>query len=42
MQVMKEIVRNSSEIMMIQDAGHFVQEWGKSVAESALRYFGDV
>ncbi len=42
MQVLKEIVRNSSEIMMIQDAGHFVQEWGKSVAESALRYFGDV
>ena len=42
MQVMKEIVRDSSEIMMIEDAGHFVQEWGESVAEAALRYFGDV
>ncbi len=42
MQVMNEIVRNSSEIMMIEDAGHFVQEWGESVADAALNYFGDI
>lgn len=39
MQALKGIIRNSSEIMMIEEAGHFVQEWGGSIAEAALEYF---
>lgn len=28
--------------MVIEEAGHFVQEWGEPVARAALRWFGDL
>jgi haloalkane dehalogenase len=31
----------ASELMVIEEAGHFVQEWGDPVARAALEYFGD-
>lgn len=39
MSVLKSDIRNSSDLMIIDDGGHFVQEWGVPVAEAALAYF---
>jgi haloalkane dehalogenase len=33
-------IRGCPEPMVIEEAGHFVQEWGESVARAALRQFG--
>ena len=38
---LKNIIRNCPEPMVIEEAGHFVQEWGDQVAVAALRAFGD-
>lgn len=32
-------IRNCAEPLVIEAAGHFVQEWGAEVAEAAIRYF---
>lgn len=34
-------IRNCPPTMEIQDAGHFVQEWGGTIAKAALKEFGD-
>jgi haloalkane dehalogenase len=34
-------IRDCPEPMVLEDAGHFVQEWGDEVARAALRHFGD-
>ena len=36
-----EIIRNCPEPMVLEEAGHFVQEWGDPIARAALKYFGD-
>ncbi len=41
MQALKSDIRGSSDLMIIEEAGHFVQEWGRPVAEAALAYFND-
>ena len=38
---LKNIIRNCPEPLVIEEAGHFVQEWGDQVAVAALRSFGD-
>lgn len=29
------------EPLVLEEAGHFVQEWGYQVASAALKHFGD-
>lgn len=40
MQALKNVIRGCPEPYEVADAGHFVQEWGKNVAEKALAAFG--
>lgn len=37
---LRKIIRNCPEPMAVNDAGHFVQEWGGPVAARALAHFG--
>lgn len=37
---MQRLIRGCPEPMVIDDAGHFVQEWGESIARAALEHFG--
>jgi len=39
---MQKLIRNCPAPLIIEDAGHFVQEWGEQVIEAALKSFGDV
>ena len=39
---LRATIRNCPEPMIIEDAGHFVQEWGDQVAKAALTAFGDL
>ncbi len=32
-------IRGASPLMVIEEGGHFVQEWGTSIAHSAMNYF---
>ena len=41
MQKLRAQIRGASELMVIEEGGHFLQEWGKPIAEAALSYFGD-
>lgn len=38
----KNIIRNCPAPLIIEEAGHFVQEWGDQVAMAALKSFGDI
>lgn len=40
MQKMQQLIRGCPEPMIIEEAGHFVQEWGQDVAREALDVFG--
>lgn len=40
MERLKANINGASDLMHIEDAGHFVQEWGDQVAKAALDYFG--
>ena len=42
MEGLREIIRNCPEPLCIEEAGHFVQEWGEPVAKAALEHFGDI
>ncbi len=39
MRAMQKLIRNCPEPMEVADGGHFVQEWGKEIAEQALARF---
>lgn len=39
MRGLQKIIRNCPEPMLVQEAGHFVQEYGKGIAEAALKQF---
>jgi len=39
---LREQIRGCPEPMVIEDGGHFVQEWGEPIARAALRAFGDL
>jgi haloalkane dehalogenase len=40
MSVLRETVRGCPPLMVIEQAGHFVQEWGEQVVPAALKSFG--
>ncbi|WP_228242176.1 haloalkane dehalogenase [Porphyrobacter sp. GA68] len=40
MEGLRKNIRGCPEPMRVEDAGHFVQEWGEPVAKAALRQFG--
>ncbi|MAM61645.1 haloalkane dehalogenase [Maritimibacter sp. UBA3975] len=42
MQALRDTINGCPAPMIIEEAGHFVQEWGGPVAEAALRHFGDI
>lgn len=39
---MHGLIKNCPEPLLIEEAGHFVQEWGDIVAPAALKSFGDI
>ncbi len=39
MRSLHRLIRGCPPPLEVPDAGHFVQEWGASVAEAALRHF---
>jgi tRNA(adenine34) deaminase len=39
MQALRENIRNCPEALVVERAGHFVQEHGQSIARSAVGYF---
>ena len=40
MMAMKSLIRNCPDPLMVEDAGHFVQEWGEDIAKAALESWG--
>ncbi len=42
MEQLKSDIKGSSDLMQIEDAGHFTQEWGGPIAQAALDYFETV
>ncbi|PHP67200.1 haloalkane dehalogenase [Zhengella mangrovi] len=41
MSTLRDTIRGCPEPMIVDEAGHFVQEWGEPIARAALRHFGD-
>ena len=39
MQALRKVIRGCPEPLVIDEAGHFVQEWGDTVAKAALERF---
>ena len=42
MENLRQTIRDCPEAMQVAEGGHFVQEWGESIAREALKAFGDV
>ena len=42
MEKLRAQIRGCPEPMLIEEAGHFVQEWGEPVARAALKAFGEL
>ena len=42
MKALRQNIKNCPEPMIIEEAGHFVQEWGAPIAEAALKAWGDL
>ncbi len=42
MKMMRGLINGCPEPLLIEEAGHFVQEWGDVVAPAALKSFGDI
>ena len=41
MLALRQLIAGGPEPMLIEEAGHFVQEWGEPIANQALAAFGD-
>jgi pimeloyl-ACP methyl ester carboxylesterase len=39
---LRDIIRGCPEPMIVEDGGHFVQEWGEPIARAALSAWGDL
>ncbi|MEM1131910.1 MAG: haloalkane dehalogenase [Pseudomonadota bacterium] len=39
---LRKYIKGCPEPMIIEDGGHFVQEWGEPIARAALKHFGDL
>jgi pimeloyl-ACP methyl ester carboxylesterase len=42
MRALRDTINGCPAPMEIEDAGHFVQEWGAPIATAALKHFGDI
>lgn len=42
MESLRATIKGCPEPMMIEDGGHFVQEWGEPIARAALKKWGDL
>lgn len=42
MESLRGLIKGCPEPMMIDDGGHFVQEWGEAIARTALESWGDL
>ena len=42
MDALRKLIRGCPDPMMIEDGGHFVQEWGEPIARAALNRWGDL
>ena len=42
MKQLRKAIRRCPEPMVLEEAGHFVQEWGEPIAHAALKKFGDL
>jgi pimeloyl-ACP methyl ester carboxylesterase len=42
MEKLRKLIKDCPEPMVIEEAGHFVQEWGAPVAKAALKAFGEI
>ncbi|KJS26941.1 MAG: haloalkane dehalogenase [Hyphomonadaceae bacterium BRH_c29] len=42
MEKLRKLIKDCPEPMVIEEAGHFVQEWGAPVAKAALKAFGEL
>ncbi|MEM1390302.1 MAG: alpha/beta fold hydrolase, partial [Pseudomonadota bacterium] len=42
MKQLRSIIKNCPSPMIIEDGGHFVQEWGEPIARAALEAWGDI
>jgi pimeloyl-ACP methyl ester carboxylesterase len=42
MENLRDTIANCPDPMIIEDAGHFVQEWGAPIARAALQRWGDL
>jgi len=42
MEKLRKLIKDCPEPMVVEEAGHFVQEWGAPVAKAALKAFGEL
>ena len=42
MRVLRRRIAGCPPPLIVEEAGHFVQEWGEPIARQALRAFGDL
>ncbi|MEZ5967466.1 MAG: haloalkane dehalogenase [Hyphomonas sp.] len=42
MERLRQLIRHCPEPMVVEEAGHFVQEWGEPIARAALKSFGEL
>jgi hypothetical protein len=42
MNQLRKTIRRCPEPIVMEEAGHFLQEWGEPVAQAALKQFGDL
>lgn len=42
MHMLRKLIKGCPEPMELEEAGHFVQEWGNIIAPAALKHFGDI
>jgi haloalkane dehalogenase len=42
MQALRKIIRGCPEPLLIEEGGHFVQEWGEPIAQASLNYFASM
>ncbi len=40
MEALRATIRNCPEPMIVEEGGHFLQEWGEPIAVEALKKFG--
>lgn len=42
MEWLKSVIKGCPEPLKVEDAGHFVQEWGGPIATAAMKHWGDI